>query len=359
MPWICAHPPSRSGRAPRACRRSGSTPAMRAANADRGWLSTVRVGPSSTIRPASSTTTRSASDSASIRSWVTSSAVRPGVPQHLAQQLPQRRCDRDVERGHRLVQQQQRRIGGERAGDRDPLGLPAGQLGRAAIGELGRVDRGQPARGSRPRPTRPAPLAARTERDVRRRGQVREQQGLLREQHDAASVRRHPDPGRGVDQHLVVQRDSAGVRVDRDPRSATAAWICRRRSPRARRPPRRARPAASEVDPAVPTMACSRARPSRPSVPDVCTGDGRSQRALGRLGRGWPARSAPPRRPAPGTARPRRRGRSRAAGRSPAAACGSPPAGCRRRSGWRRTRPARGRTRAPRRRTARAAPAEW
>ena len=47
------------------------------------------------------------------------------VGQHPAQRLPQRRRDSDVEGGHGLVEEQQPRVGGQGAGDRDPLRLTA------------------------------------------------------------------------------------------------------------------------------------------------------------------------------------------------------------------------------------------
>jgi hypothetical protein len=47
----------------------------------------------------------------------------------------------DVERAGRLVEDQQARRDGERAGDRDPLALPAGQLVRVP-GRQRRVQRG-------------------------------------------------------------------------------------------------------------------------------------------------------------------------------------------------------------------------
>ena len=52
-----------------------------------------------------------------------------------------------VERGERLVEQQQRRVDGERAGQGDPLGLPAGQLARLAAGVLGEADPVEPVGG--------------------------------------------------------------------------------------------------------------------------------------------------------------------------------------------------------------------
>ena len=71
-----------------------------------------------------------------------------------------------VERAERLVHQQQRRVYGQRPGDRDPLLHAAGQLGRVVPGEVGaaRPGRASPAarsRRSRPAGSRAAPAAAR------------------------------------------------------------------------------------------------------------------------------------------------------------------------------------------------------
>ena len=54
----------------------------------------------------------------------------------IAQQVEHPGLDRDVERRHRLVEDQQFRIEGERPGDADPLLLAAREIGRIAIGVL-------------------------------------------------------------------------------------------------------------------------------------------------------------------------------------------------------------------------------
>ena len=104
---------------------------MRAANALRGRASTSAVGPSSHDRAA-------VEDDDPVGQQqcvedVVGDEDDGAVGQHPAQHLPERRGDRDVERGHRLVEQQQPRVGGEGPGDGDPLRLPAGQL-RPACG---------------------------------------------------------------------------------------------------------------------------------------------------------------------------------------------------------------------------------
>ena len=89
--------------------------------------------------------------------------------------------------GERLVEQQQPGLGGQRPGDRDPLGLAAGELRRAG----GRRGRSTPRRSSQARAASSAvraadAAAARAERDVAERGQVREEQVLLEDHPDAA-----------------------------------------------------------------------------------------------------------------------------------------------------------------------------
>ena len=117
------------------------------------------------------------------------------VGEHPAQRLAQRRRDGDVERGHRLVEQEQPRLGCQRPGHRDPLGLAAGDLGGRAVGELRDADlrRASVVRLARAS-ARDAPRAARAERDVVAHAQVREEQRVLGEQGDLAVVRRDPGP---------------------------------------------------------------------------------------------------------------------------------------------------------------------
>ena len=83
-----------------------------------------------------------------------------GQPEPLlqvAQQVHDLRLDRDVERGHRLVADDEARLDGERAGDADALPLAAGELVRVAPGVFRREsDESQQLRararvGARPR----------------------------------------------------------------------------------------------------------------------------------------------------------------------------------------------------------------
>ena len=84
-------------------------------------------------------------------SWVTSRIVWPPACSR-AEQLEHLVAALGVERAGRLVGEQQRRLVGERAGDREPLALAAGQHARRVAspcrrGRAGRAGRG---RGSRP-----------------------------------------------------------------------------------------------------------------------------------------------------------------------------------------------------------------
>ena len=56
---------------------------------------------------------------------------------HLAAEL-------EVERAERLVEEQERRAVDQRAGEGDPLLLPAGELGRLAVGQVPQLDQVEP-----------------------------------------------------------------------------------------------------------------------------------------------------------------------------------------------------------------------
>ena len=73
-----------------------------------------------------------------------------------------------VEGGQRLVEQQQPRVGGQRPGQRDPLGLPAGELRRGwRPARLGQADPVEPVAAASPRASpRRAPAGRAAEGDV-------------------------------------------------------------------------------------------------------------------------------------------------------------------------------------------------
>ena len=64
-------------------------------------------------------------------------SVSPMLALELAQQVEDLCLDRDVERRHRLVGDQQLGLERDRAGDADPLALAAGELVRIAVVVLG------------------------------------------------------------------------------------------------------------------------------------------------------------------------------------------------------------------------------
>ena len=69
-----------------------------------------------------------------------STAERPSRASTAAQQFAHRGGDGHVQAGERLVEEQHIGLGGQRARQRDALGLPAGELARHPVGEVGGVD---------------------------------------------------------------------------------------------------------------------------------------------------------------------------------------------------------------------------
>jgi len=68
--------------------------------------------------------------------------------QHPIEHPAQQGRDRDIQGRHRFVEQQQPRLGGQRAGDRHPLGLSAGKLTGTPVGELRRSHLIEPVHGA-------------------------------------------------------------------------------------------------------------------------------------------------------------------------------------------------------------------
>ena len=101
-----------------------------------------------------STATRSPSRMASSMSWVTKTIVLRKRRCRLEQLLLQAEAHDRIDRAERLVHQQHRRIGGQRAGHADPLLLAARQLARIARRDSSRLEADQ-----RPSARPPAPGA--------------------------------------------------------------------------------------------------------------------------------------------------------------------------------------------------------
>ena len=133
-------------------------------------------------------------------------AVRGEVPAEVGAQA---QPGAGVEGRQRLVEQQQLRREHQRPGERDPLGLPAGQLARPEPGVVGQADPVQPRRRGPAGGGAADPLRAQAVRDVVQRGQVREEQVVLEDDADPAPLRRRPDAGRGVVEHAAAEPDVA------------------------------------------------------------------------------------------------------------------------------------------------------
>ena len=91
------------------------------------------VGAVSTMRPAYITATRSQNSATTPRSCVMSSTAMPSSRAQAVDEVEDLRLHGDVERGRRLVGDEQLRIAGERHGDHHALALAAGELVRIAV----------------------------------------------------------------------------------------------------------------------------------------------------------------------------------------------------------------------------------
>ena len=152
-----------------------------------------------------------------------------------------------VEGGHRLVEQQHLRIEGERPRQRHPLGLAAGELVRAPVGETSQPEPLEPLLRRRPggRPAEAARPGG--EGDVVAHVEVREQPVVLED---------HAGPALLGGHERVRAAASRGRRPPTDPARrapepgdrAQQGGLARPRSARARRAPRRARTSKDDVE---------------------------------------------------------------------------------------------------------------
>ena len=134
-----------------------------------------------------------------------------GLLQQVAQLAAQRLAGRGVEGRERLVEQQQPRPRAPGPGPGPPAaaaprraapGRRSQQLGRAPNRSASSATRA--SRSARGQPVEPVA-------DVGRHREVREEGVVLEEQPDAARLRRHVEPGRGVEPGLAAEGDGAGV----------------------------------------------------------------------------------------------------------------------------------------------------
>ena len=145
----------------------------------------------------------------------------------LAQQLLQLAAHGDlrvrVERRERLVEEQHARVARERAGERDPLALAAGELGRPRLGEM---------RDPEPLEVLVDPLAPAVG-DVLAHVHVREERVLLEDEPDPPLVGLAEDPGLASRTRRRRRARSARTPAGRARRPRGARRSCPR--PRARR----------------------------------------------------------------------------------------------------------------------------
>jgi hypothetical protein len=111
-----------------------------------------------------------------------------------------------VERGERLVQQQQLRLHRERAGDRDALALPARDLGDGALRDAGQADQFQQLLDPGPAPGRGHAADAQRIGDVVADREMAEQGQRLEHHAELAPVRRHRRDVGFVEQHAAGGR---------------------------------------------------------------------------------------------------------------------------------------------------------
>src|SRR6266516_3553190 len=132
-------------------------------------------------------------------------------PVEVGHMPPQRRLDLaprlSVQRGQRLVQEQQGRLGGQRPGPCDALRLPAGEPLWPLAGQVGDAEAVELGRGDRLRcPPVDAPRAWR-ERDVVDHAQVQEEAVVLEDDSDPPMRRLAERARRRVVEHLAVEHD--------------------------------------------------------------------------------------------------------------------------------------------------------
>ena len=158
---------------------------------------------------------------------------RGAVGEDVGEHSAELRRDRDVEGGERFVEQQQARLGRERAGDRHALRLAA----RRARTAGGRRTRWCPCAAATRRlaaaaSARDAPVARGPKATLLRTVRCGNSSGVLREQGDSAAVRRCPRcrAGRTGRRHPGSPDRGPGARGRR---ASRAPSTCRRRSGRA------------------------------------------------------------------------------------------------------------------------------
>ena len=149
--------------------------------------------------------------------------VRENGRQLLAQGLAQPH----VERGERLVEEQEGRIGREGTAEGDPLALASRDLVRPPMLEAAQAHAldhfGHPAMHVRARPP------AQPEADIGRHGEMRKKRVALEHIAQAASLRRHVDSRRPIEEHAVAHHDAARVGLEQTGQALEGEGLARSR----------------------------------------------------------------------------------------------------------------------------------
>ena len=194
-------------------------PISSATNGERGWRSSSSREPACATRPSSSTTIWSPNTSASTGLWVTYTVTHGRRCEQASKLHPHRPAGLEVERGERLVEQQQPRAQHQRAGERGALLLPARELVRHPAGELRDAYQSERLVHHLPDPTRGRAAGAEAERDVLVDREMGEQRVVLRHVADVPLPGRHVEAVAGVG----VRARRPGVTLPSSSRSRPAS----------------------------------------------------------------------------------------------------------------------------------------
>ena len=211
----CSAPcPRWSPDARRGGRAAGSSRAGRRCRDAAGVANSSSTGARSTISPAYITATSSQTSATTPRSWVIRMIAAPLARLQFAHQVEDLRLQGDVERGGRLVGDQQARVAGQRHRDHDALAHAAGELVRIFVDALlgrGDVHAAQQLDGALARlPPRAAAMAQDRLDDLVADGEARIERGhrLLEDHGEPVAAQ-------------VAQRVASGRRADRSRRSGS------------------------------------------------------------------------------------------------------------------------------------------
>ena len=141
-----------------------------------------------------------------------------------------------IQRGQRLIHQQQARPCQQGAPDRDPLLLPAGQALRTALKQ-----HLQPQQGDDlidPHPTALVPREPAAIEQILAHAEMREQPRILKHIADAASLLWHKDADLGINQNLAIDGNAPLPGPDQSANRIDQAGLARAGSAKQSRQPR-------------------------------------------------------------------------------------------------------------------------